>query len=381
MRAKNIEEMDIKSKAPILLLNDQDDFLNFHPLPKPRGKLPYHLNVEEVLKSSNDITEKLVFHMVGDTGSARHSDFQRLVANEMTRQATEGDGVDFLYHLGDVVYNFGEALEYPKQFFEPYHVYPSPIFAIAGNHDADINPDTELPYQSLDAFMDVFCDTTTREIQFSGKTKRNSMVQPHVYWTLKTPLANLIGLYGNTPKFGHIDAEQKRWFIEELQKASSEHEKALLVCLHQAPYSADINHGSSVRMISFLQAAFNEAGVKPDVVFSGHVHNYQRFIQYDKNGKTTPYIVSGAGGYADLHTIAQNRHKDLVKTSPLFNGVELKNYCDDRHGFLKVTIEKKKSGLSLMGEYYTIRHDYFNNAGPIASLFERFEVPIKEASE
>lgn len=44
----------------------------------------------------------------------------------------------FLYHLGDVVYFYGEASNYYPQFYEPYAFYPVPIFAIPGNHDGDI---------------------------------------------------------------------------------------------------------------------------------------------------------------------------------------------------------------------------------------------------
>ena len=41
----------------------------------------------------------------------------------------------FFYHLGDVVYNFGEAAYYYDQFYEPYRNYPAPILGIPGNHD------------------------------------------------------------------------------------------------------------------------------------------------------------------------------------------------------------------------------------------------------
>ena len=44
----------------------------------------------------------------------------------------------FFYHLGDVVYKFGEASEYNTQFYEPYGFYPGPIFAIPGNKDGSI---------------------------------------------------------------------------------------------------------------------------------------------------------------------------------------------------------------------------------------------------
>ena len=44
-------------------------------------------------------------------------------------------GPSFFFHLGDVVYNFGEAQYYYDQFYEPFRAYDRPIFAIPGNHD------------------------------------------------------------------------------------------------------------------------------------------------------------------------------------------------------------------------------------------------------
>jgi hypothetical protein len=44
----------------------------------------------------------------------------------------------FLFHLGDVVYNFGEGQHYYDQFYEPYRRYDRPIFAIPGNHDGAV---------------------------------------------------------------------------------------------------------------------------------------------------------------------------------------------------------------------------------------------------
>ena len=70
----------------------------------------------------------------------------------MTLQCNEAvspeDRPLFLYHLGDVVYNFGQASEYYKQFFTPYKNYPAPVFAIPGNHDGDVDPSDPLQPQN-----------------------------------------------------------------------------------------------------------------------------------------------------------------------------------------------------------------------------------------
>ncbi|HEY8782352.1 MAG TPA: metallophosphoesterase [Mucilaginibacter sp.] len=348
---------NIRRIRPVFKIAALDDQEKFQPLPEPTGAYPYHLDIKKVLPNLPD--NKIVFHMVGDTGGLVSPIFKHQVANEMIRQcheaASSGDRPQFFFHLGDVVYNYGAAEEYHPQFFEPYERYPGPIFAIAGNHDADVYPlDPNAP-KSLEAFIEVFCDTESRHIPFAASSRRNSNIQPNVYWTLNTPLADIIGMYSNVPRFGTITPVQKEWFIEELKTAAKKRsEKALILCLHHAPYSADTNHGSSMHMQQFLNAAFEEANVIPDIVFSGHVHNYQRFNKLYANGKVVPFIVAGAGGFADLHKIAQPNDPEFPDTSNLLDNVRLEKYCDHTHGFLKITLEKTKERFALEGAYYAI---------------------------
>ena len=108
-----------KVTYPVFKKNQPDDSFKFQPLPQPSGNYPYHLRLQTILPFSG--SQKMVFHMVGDTGSVKNPDFQRVVAGEMIRQYREVDAPEdrpqFLYHLGDVVYNYGEMENYPSQFF------------------------------------------------------------------------------------------------------------------------------------------------------------------------------------------------------------------------------------------------------------------------
>ncbi|MEZ0484433.1 metallophosphoesterase family protein [Fibrella aquatica] len=368
-----------KHTTPVIKLDQPDDSHKFQSLPKPTGSYPYRLSADAILPLNED---KLVFHMVGDTGGKANPDFQKQVATEMGRQFTDGleerDRPQFLYHLGDVVYHFGEATHYYQQFFSPYSAYPAPVFAIAGNHDSDVNPGSEVPYRSLDAFSAVFCDTVSRKIGFCDDTDRKSMTQPNIYWTLETPLATIIGLYSNVPKYGVIGKDQRDWFVNELKVAASQQEKAIIVCLHHAPYSADVNHGSSLPMISLLEDAFRESGVRPDIVFSGHVHNYQRFHKNYSDGAILPFVVAGAGGFDELHAIVQTHQKAYTTEHALVENVTLMNYCDTQHGFLKISLERTPEGISLSGEYYTIQHQL--ELKEHASLADRFTYHLKRNS-
>ena len=364
---------------PVFKLNTIDEQFKVQPSPTPTGAPPFHLNITDV--GIHPSTSKMVFHMLGDTGSAKMPQFQQMVANQMAAQFKEAclpeDQPKFLYHLGDVVYHFGEAEEYYRQFFKPYKNYPAPVFAIAGNHDSDINPSPRSPYLSLDSFIKVFCNNKQQAIDLAEDSDRKTMIQPNVYWTLVTPLANIIGLYSNVPKFGYISNTQKDWFVNELRTASLQKEKALMVCIHHAPYSADNNHGSSRPMIQFLESAFEEAGVLPDIVFSGHVHNYQRFSKKYPSEKEVPFIVAGAGGYVTLFPLVPTSQPGFTGNDVLLDDVSLKTYCDSKHGFLKISIEKNGAGLTLTGEYYTIPNDVVLEAVEHVSLFDRFTIAIE----
>lgn len=363
-----------KHTSPVIKLNQPDDTYKFRALPRPSGSYPYRLSLD----AFDAVDDKLVFHMVGDTGGIKRPDFQRKVAAEMAKQISlaekKEDRARFLYHLGDIVYHFGERNEYYKQFFSPYKLYPKPIFAIAGNHDSDVNPESTVPYESLDAFLSVFCAARKEKIDFSADANWKSMIQPNVYWTLQSSLANIIGLYSNIPKYGVITAEQRKWFVDELKAAALERpHKVLIICLHHAPYSADFNHGSSLSMIEFLEGVFSETNILPDIVFSGHVHNYQRFTKQYPEGKKVPYIVAGAGGFDELHSLAKKGDPAYNNKHFLFRDVQLEHYCDDQHGFLKLIIERSNDGLVLRGEYYALSHQ---NLEAAPTLDDRFTIYI-----
>lgn len=105
---------------------------------------------------------KIIFHALGDSGASnvRKYSNELHVSDQVTLDAassTGGNRPAFLFHLGDVVYDFGEAQYYYDQFYEPFRNYPAPIFAIPGNHDSFVVPNTPEGEEPLAIFQRNFC--------------------------------------------------------------------------------------------------------------------------------------------------------------------------------------------------------------------------------
>src|SRR5579871_4617898 len=109
----------------------------FEDFPTAPVNPPFRMDLGEILHKSeiDQIVQakKLVFHTTGDTGNFKN-DYQIEVA-DLLRSDAEASDAKFLYHLGDVIYDYGEDREYPDQFYEIYKGYNVPIVAIPGNHD------------------------------------------------------------------------------------------------------------------------------------------------------------------------------------------------------------------------------------------------------
>jgi len=179
---------------------------NFQPLPKPTGAYPYRLRLDPVLApsavSAIQSAGELAFHLVGDTGGVKNPQPHQTVADHMG-QDFSGAGTpapSFFYHLGDVVYFYGQSSEYYPQFYEPYSLYPAPIMGIPGNHDGD--PGAPATEPSLAGFVNNFCADRPHLTRDAQEIHRDAMTQPHVYWTLLAPFLTIIGLYTNVPEGG-----------------------------------------------------------------------------------------------------------------------------------------------------------------------------------
>jgi len=348
----------------------------YQPLPTPPANSNFHMDLGTVLTPAQmkqiQSNSKMAFHVNGDVGGIQDPKPQQAVADEMEGDITNSakDSTPaFMYLVGDVVYFTGQSTEYFPQFYLPYEHYPAPIFAIPGNHDGEFDPATQVP--TLQAFMENFCASTPTVLPEAGEAKRMAMTQPYCYWTLDTPFATLVGLYTNVPEHGKVDSDQAAWLLNELKTAPKG--KALILSFHHPIYSLDEFHAGSPVMLSLLQDSFSKANRVPDLMISGHVHNYQRFT-WTLNGQQVPCIVMGNGGYHNLHPMAKDPNGNKpVAPETISNSLTLDSYDDTNYGFLRLEVD----GSTVSGLYYSVPYPNGNAPQP-SSAWDKFNLNYKQ---
>ncbi len=355
----------------------------FQPLPPPRP-LPYRFDLSKLLPAA-DVTKikndgVMVFHTVGDTGDYRDSGPQDLVAQIMTQDAQnspDGKQPAFYYHLGDVVYFAGDIDKYGANFYETYKDYPCFIVSIPGNHDCQPDDPQDGPVDPnkvpLDGWVQNFMSTNPAQLgSLKTGSNRTQMDLPYVYWTFTTPLATIIGLFSNVGETeGEIHPDQISWFKGELTAADPT--LALIVTVHHPPFSGDVEHSGSSAVDQVLSSCFQAVKRYPDLILSGHVHNYQRFtnvVQGPKGKLQIPYIVAGAGGYTKLGTLHQINGADPTVPLALGSGLTFEQYDQKNFGFLRLEVSKTQ----IAGTYLSA--PYVTGSTPAAKVVDSFVVDL-----
>jgi Calcineurin-like phosphoesterase len=337
----------------------------YHHWDQQRQNAPYRMDLADVLPArSSEILKagKIVFHMVGDTGAAHNPGAQQNLADHMADQVattTLPEQPSFFFHLGDIVYTFGEEKFYMDEFYKPYARYEAPIFAIPGNHDGYIVADS--PF-SLDAYLRHFCASALRvtpaSMNADPRRPRPAMNQPNPYFRLNAPFVTILGLYSNTG--GRLDdtasTEQQDWLAQELKDAPAN--KCLVIAVHHPPFSRG-HHGNATPVQTAIDAACKSAKREPDAIFSGHVHNYERFTR-KRGTREVPYVIAGAGGHTGYHV------DPVDDNAPLPHDVKPEKSETTHPGFLRVSIDRSE----LHCEYHVIPpHQSIKDPTRIADAF------------
>jgi predicted phosphohydrolase len=333
-------------------ISDLKEMTRFEPIPQAAPsslKVPFSIFDPKASQAAEQ-NGKLVFHCVGDSGGIHGTATQEAIAGEMENQiknAPDGEQPAFFYHLGDVIYFNGQSSLYESQFYEPYQYYPALIFAIPGNHDGATNvqkaalPETE---PSLYGFMQNFCAAAPAHVT----PYRMSMTQPYAYWTLDAPFVTIVGLYSNVE--GSLDARgrnDQQQYLDAQMKAADPNKK-LIVAVHHPPFSLDSVYGGTPEILTAIDRAISSSGRVPDAVLSGHVHNYQRFSR-QLEGREIPYIVAGAGGYANdarsMHKLQKGIENETLPFQTMLKTVKLESFEQEEPGFLRITVSAQQLQL------------------------------------
>jgi Calcineurin-like phosphoesterase len=364
---KNVVSFDPSRAAPDSLFRLRDAY----------G--PHGAQIEQAITKAG----KIIFHSLGDSGASNAGTYKDeiRVSDQLTLDCQTADQANrpaFLFHLGDIVYSFGEAQYYYDQFYEPFRNYPAPILAIPGNHDSFVIPETPAAQTPLDIFMRNFCAPQPVITPEARSLHRTAMTQPGVYFTLDAPFVRIIGLFSNALEDpGLISAEGKTWpgvpglqleyLAAQLKRIRNEkYAGAVLLAVHHPPFSyapakraggSGGNHSSSSAMLREIDTICKQQGIYPHAVISGHAHNYQRYtrtVHFGTKDFDVPFIICGDGGH-HVNRVVQSRkgvpaqephmgidvsyleHKPAVDA----RGLLLEKYDDTNYGYLRITVDKE----------------------------------------
>jgi Calcineurin-like phosphoesterase len=327
---------------------------------------------------------KIIFHAAGDTGASNAGKYgnEIRVCDQLTSDCRGTDAANrpaFLYHLGDVVYDFGESRYYYDQFYEPYRGYPAPIFAIPGNHDSFTIPGTPPAQAPLSVFVRNFCAPQPMITPEAASLHRTAMTQPGVYFALDAPFVRIIGLFSNALEDpGVISSEGTKWpgvpnfqldyLTAQLKRMKAEKYKgAVLLAVHHPPFSYSPpprsggtggNHGGSPNMLRQIDTICKATGFYPHAFLSGHAHNYQRFtraVRFGGKDYEVPFIVCGDSGH-NVNRLVQGRRgqpaqephygarADYLDSGAAVQarGLTLNHYDDLNYGYLRITVDKAR---------------------------------------
>ena len=331
--------------------------------------------------------QRIVFHAIGDSGATtegKQYGYELSVSDQLTMDCNITEVANrpaFLLHLGDVVYDFGESQYYYDQFYAPFRDYPAPIFAIPGNHDSFVLPNTPEGETPLDVFTRNFCAEKTVVTREAASLHRTAMTQPGVYYALDAPFVRVLCLFSNALEDpGVISSQNGHWptvpdyqleFLEaQLNKIKGDnYPGAVLLAVHHPPFSfaekarsgaSGGSHGSSIAMLHQIDTICAKVGVYPHAVISGHAHNYQRYTRtVHMNGKDydVPFIVCGDGGH-HVNAIVRAKRGSLeephfgtpvdyldVKPAVEAKGLLLEKYNDKDYGYLRVSVDKAQLAI------------------------------------
>jgi|GEM_PF-146838 len=340
---------------------------------------------EGTFKTRATATKPVRFVAVGDLASIRAE--QYLIAYQVGLQKP-----DFLVALGDITYPGGRALQYMDHFWPCYNdvdkaspktgwplLATTTLYPVIGNHDADMQRLPDYP----DAFSAFFWFSVPKNgpgtgpwntplgkdaaIAASFRTHAGPEYPAMSDYSFDYGPAHFLIIDSNSYATKEMD-KIAAWMEQDL---SSSKQPWKFVCTHQPPFQTSKEHYTEQRLRLF-EPMFERCGV--DVVFAGHVHNYQRSMPFkftpnppkrDPRGRvngdftldqtfdgikdTTPegiiHIVSGGGGAKPYATPLEKAVEFLKKEHGANYSAFTSKYYVEKNSFSVIELTPKSFEL------------------------------------
>jgi hypothetical protein len=321
------------------------------------------------------------FAMVGDLANGKAP--QNAIAYRLASEKP-----DFLVALGDLVYPKGRVNQYLEFYWNTYSnveqasektgaplMASIPFYAVMGNHDVDakfpVVPDALGAYYFFDPpdhgpGLGPWCTALGSDKQIAANFRAlNAQSYPYLdAYSFENGPAHFLVL--NSNRSGNAtEPKLLEWIEQDLLQSKS---KWKFVCYHAPAFHSSLQHYTD-QAFRFLHPLWERCGV--DVVFAGHVHNYQRSVpfrfkpgvtkrdargrvdgdfqldmRFDGKQETSPkgviHIVSGGGGAtlyaASLEKSAAQLHKDHGANYTDYTAV----HTADRHSFVMVELSPQR---------------------------------------
>lgn len=240
-------------------------------------------------KASKSAEQPYRFVVMGDIG-AMSSDQKKLAERAYLEKP------DFVAVPGDIVYENGLVSEYNKKFWPVYNADKAdsngapimrsiPFIAAVGNHDADTRDLDKMP-DALAYYM-YFDQPLNGPLAAEGSawvpvlkgSEKNKKAFYDAAGASYPRMSNFSYDYGNS-HWTVIDADTyvdwtdstlKDWVKKDLE--ASKNATWHFVMFHHPGFNSSLEHNEQQQM-RLLAPIFEKA--KVDIVFNGHVHNYQR---------------------------------------------------------------------------------------------------------
>ena len=224
--------------------------------------------------------------MLGDWGAdGTPSNQSQVAAGMQTYVANQHISTDALIMLGD---NFYGSLpggitdqRWQTQFEQmyPVNVFNCPAYAILGNHDYEVLPQSKV----------------TIELAYAQTGNTRWTLPSRYYWFTfpsQNPVITFIGLDSNTPDEPGQDeaswATQLQWLTDTLSKPLA---TPFLACFAHHPVYSNGPHGDNGTLINSWDPLLRKYGVH--LYLAGHDHDLQHL---EFAGHPTSFVLSGGGG-------------------------------------------------------------------------------------